>query len=52
MICNKIDGVLFGTTEEGCLCLVLDAAAMVGPVEGNEMPFFGAVKHDELGEPF
>lgn len=44
-------GVLFGTRAEGCLRLVLDAAATVGPVEGDETLLFGAVKHDELGEP-
>lgn len=40
--------VLCGTREEGCLCLVLDAAAMVGAMERDKMPFFSAVKHDEL----
>ena len=49
---SKTHRVGVGTREEGCLCLVLDAAAMVGPVEGDKMPFFGAVKHDELAEPF
>lgn len=45
---SKTRGMLCSTREEGCLCLVSDAAAMVGPMEGDEMPFFGAVKHDEL----
>lgn len=47
-VCNKAHRVVVWLQGSP----VWDAAAAVGPLEGNKMLFFGTVKRDELGEIF